>query len=161
MLQMTHPAILQIILRYDKTLFHMVSGSRPKQFLNQNFTANLRHTLHVVVRFIIRYKVLFNYISSFIPNKMYISEWMFQLFLHPSTYPACRRQYDLVFLLDFSGSVEESYNITIAFTRRVIYGLEFRFDRVRVGMATFANNTDVRFNVCKLWDLTIITFCNV
>lgn len=82
MLQMTHPAILQIILRYDKTLFHMVSGSRPKQFLNQNFTANLRHTLHVVVRFIIRYKVLFNYISSFIPNKMYISEWMFQLFLH-------------------------------------------------------------------------------
>ena len=60
---------------------------------------------------------------------------------------ACRRQYDMVFLLDFSGSVEQAYNRTISFVRRVVFGLEFRFDRVRLGVATYADNADAKFNV--------------
>lgn len=54
---------------------------------------------------------------------------------------------DVVFLLDFSGSVDDTYYLALSFIRRVIYGLEFSFDRTRVAMATFSDGTEIHFHL--------------
>ena len=53
----------------------------------------------------------------------------------------------MIFLLDVSGSVDDTYNIVTKFVKHVVYGLEFSFDRTRVGLATFADRADVQFNL--------------
>ena len=39
---------------------------------------------------------------------------------------ACRRQYDVLYVLDLSGSVEDVYEETLAVVAEMIYGLETR-----------------------------------
>ena len=60
---------------------------------------------------------------------------------------ACRRQLDVVFMLDFSGSVETYYDQYVTFVRRVIHNLEMNFDRTRVGALTYGSHTTVQFDL--------------
>ena len=60
---------------------------------------------------------------------------------------ACRRQFDVVFMLDLSGSVQAEYERTIAFTKRVIYGLDMSFDRTRFGVVTFGDTATIQFDL--------------
>lgn len=59
----------------------------------------------------------------------------------------CNNKYDIAFVLDFSGSVEDVYTRTIAFVRRVVYGLEFRFDTARVAVVTFSTDAQISFTL--------------
>lgn len=60
---------------------------------------------------------------------------------------ACRRQLDVVFLLDLSGSVDNQYDRIVAFTRQVVLGLDMAFDRTRIGVATFGDRATVQFDL--------------
>ncbi len=55
----------------------------------------------------------------------------------------CNRKHDIVILLDFSGSEQSFYRVMVRFIRKVIHGLDFRFDRTRLGLATYAQDTTV------------------
>jgi len=59
----------------------------------------------------------------------------------------CSRQMDVVFLLDFSGSVEVTYDIVMAFTREVVNGLPMQFGRTRVGITSFMDDAQVAFDL--------------
>ena len=59
----------------------------------------------------------------------------------------CSRLLDVVFLLDFSGSVDDTYSLVLNFIKHVVHGLEFSFDRTRVALATFSDRTDVKFHL--------------
>ena len=60
---------------------------------------------------------------------------------------ACRRGYDVVFLLDFSGSVDTLTNMVIAFTIDIVYGLPFANGFTRVGVASYSDDVNVAFNL--------------
>ena len=45
---------------------------------------------------------------------------------------------DLVFVMDLSGSVQDEYEMVVRFAQRVVYGLNMRYDRTRVGAVTFS-----------------------
>ena len=53
----------------------------------------------------------------------------------------------MVFMLDLSGSVQEEYERTIAFTKRVIYELDMAFDRTRFGVVTFGDTATIQFDL--------------
>ena|SRR6218665_564137 len=59
-------------------------------------------------------------------------------------YVGCSRQMDVVFVLDLSGSVEQSgnYRPMIDLVRQLIYGLDIRSGQVRVGVVTYADQVD-------------------
>jgi collagen type VI alpha len=59
----------------------------------------------------------------------------------------CRRQYDIALVLDLSGSVEEAYTTLSTFSRRFVQGLEFRFDRMRLALVTYADRGSVNFRL--------------
>ncbi|KAK2180407.1 hypothetical protein NP493_444g02053 [Ridgeia piscesae] len=61
----------------------------------------------------------------------------------------CRSQRDVVFLLDFSGSVDKTYDAIVALLRETVYGLPFKFGRTRVGMLTYNDNAKVAFHLNK------------
>ena len=48
-------------------------------------------------------------------------------------------------MVDLSGSVDASYNYSIAFMREMVYGFEFRYDTVRVALVSFSDLASVRF----------------
>lgn len=50
-------------------------------------------------------------------------------------------------MLDLSGSVQAEYERTIAFTKRVIYGLDMSFDRTRFGVVTFGDTATIQFDL--------------
>ncbi len=50
-------------------------------------------------------------------------------------------------MLDLSGSVQEEFERTIAFTKRVIYGLDMTFDRTRIGIVTFGDTATIQFDL--------------
>jgi collagen type VI alpha len=53
----------------------------------------------------------------------------------------CNQQMDVVFILDFSGSMDITYNIVMAFTERVVYGLPFNFGSARVGLIYYMDTS--------------------
>ena len=55
-------------------------------------------------------------------------------------------------MLDLSGSVEDQYERTIAFTKRVILGLDMAFDRTRIGVITFGTDVTIQFDLNKYRD---------
>lgn len=55
------------------------------------------------------------------------------------------RQYDVLFILDLSGSVNQVYDISIVFIKQIVYGLEFRFGRSRAALISFADDAQVDF----------------
>ena len=59
----------------------------------------------------------------------------------------CSTQYDIAFIMDFSGSVDDVYTLILTFVRHVIYGLEFRFDTARVGIVTFDTEAQISFTL--------------
>ena len=61
----------------------------------------------------------------------------------------CAKQYDLVFILDRSGSVETRFALHIALVKRVINGLDFAFGRTRIGMILYDNKAEVAFDLTK------------
>ena len=54
---------------------------------------------------------------------------------------------DVVFLLDFSGSVDTSYAMSLAFIRRVLYGMQFKLGRMRASFASFSDRAAVHFRL--------------
>ena len=60
---------------------------------------------------------------------------------------ACRRRHDVVFLLDFSGSVDTLTNMVVAFTIDIVYGLPFANGFTRVGVASYSDDVNVAFNL--------------
>lgn len=52
---------------------------------------------------------------------------------------------DIVFILDVSGSVEEEYRMSVAFTRTVVEGLDVASGAVRVGAIAFSTGIDGQF----------------
>ena len=61
----------------------------------------------------------------------------------------CRRQMDLAFVLDFSGSTKEEQEMAMEFTRQVIQGVDMRFDRTRVGVVSYSDSAKVEFRLDK------------
>ena len=53
----------------------------------------------------------------------------------------------MVFMLDLSGSVQSEYERTLAFTKRVVYGLDMSFDRTRFGVVTFGDSATIQFDL--------------
>ena len=47
------------------------------------------------------------------------------------------RRWDVVFVLDASGSTEENFYLAQQVTREIIYGLNFGGSRTRVGVLTY------------------------
>ena len=60
---------------------------------------------------------------------------------------ACRRQLDVVFMLDMSGSTQSSHERAINFAKRVVYGLDMTFDRTRVGLVSFGDSATTQFDL--------------
>ncbi len=58
-------------------------------------------------------------------------------------FAVCTGKYDIIIMLDFSGSLLEYYKTMIRFVRHVIYGLDFRFDRTRLALAAYAEEIRV------------------
>jgi len=54
---------------------------------------------------------------------------------------------DVVFVLDLSGSIEETYNIIIAFSKKAIYGVPVGFGNTRVGVVGFSDQPYVQFDL--------------
>ncbi len=50
-------------------------------------------------------------------------------------------------MLDLSGSVQSQYDRTLAFTKRVILGLDMAFDRTRVAVVTFGTSVTIQFDL--------------
>ena len=69
------------------------------------------------------------------------------IYAHFERFPKdCARQTDVVFVLDFSGSIEylaNWYDLLVQFTQAVIVGLDVDNDNARVAVVTFANNSNV------------------
>ena len=61
--------------------------------------------------------------------------------------PACRRQQDVVFMLDFSGSVEAQYANMINFVKQTVLGLDMTFDRTRFAVLTFGGDVTIQFDL--------------
>ena len=61
----------------------------------------------------------------------------------------CRSQRDVVFLLDFSGSVDKTYKAIVGFLRETVYGLSFKFGRTRVGVLTYSDDVTIAFHLNK------------
>ena len=59
----------------------------------------------------------------------------------------CGRRSDVVFILDTSGSVEQSFEFSMRVTRKIVQGLNFAGGRTRVGLVTFNDRTTVRFHL--------------
>ena len=59
----------------------------------------------------------------------------------------CRSQRDVVFLLDFSGSVDKTYKAIVGFLRETVYGLSFKFGRTRVGALTYSDDVTIAFHL--------------
>ena len=57
----------------------------------------------------------------------------------------CTRQMDIVFILDVSGSVEEEYRTSVAFTRTVVAGLDVASGAVRIGAIAFSTAINGQF----------------
>ena len=62
-------------------------------------------------------------------------------------YVGCQRQKDIVFLLDASGSVDDNFALIQELTKRIVSGLNFAIDRTRVGIVTYQDTEQVRFNL--------------
>ena len=56
---------------------------------------------------------------------------------------------DISFLLDASGSIEADFDLIQQLTRRIVHGLNFNNDRIRVGVTTFSDVATVRFHMNK------------
>ena len=54
---------------------------------------------------------------------------------------------DVAFVLDFSGSVNDVYDVTIQFTKNVIRSLPMQFGRTRVGLVSFSDNARLQFGL--------------
>ena len=60
-------------------------------------------------------------------------------------YSECQAQLDIGFILDLSGSVYSVYSLGVEFIRKIVQGLEFRFDRSRAAFVIFSDQATVRF----------------
>jgi len=60
---------------------------------------------------------------------------------------SCPVQMQVVFVLDLSGSIDEVYNIVIAFAKQVIYGIPVGFGNTRVGVVVFADQPAIMFDL--------------
>ena len=65
------------------------------------------------------------------------------LFLSLST--GCRRQIDVVFVLDMSGSTETSHKWARLAAKEIVTNLDMNFGRVHVGLITYGDNASVHF----------------
>lgn len=58
----------------------------------------------------------------------------------PNCQRNCNKKMDIVFILDNSGSVQEEYGQSVAFSRRVVQGLDANNDLVRVGAIAYSDD---------------------
>ena len=72
---------------------------------------------------------------------------------------------DIVFVLDSSGSVEDSFDLSLRLTRLIVEGLNFAGTRTRVGLLTYSNTPRIRINLNQYSDkqsiLNAIAFTQV
>ena len=54
---------------------------------------------------------------------------------------------DVTFVLDFSGSLDDVFNIVIAFAKEVVYGLPVRFNRAKVAVVSYADTAVLNFDL--------------
>ena len=58
----------------------------------------------------------------------------------------CDGYLDLVFLIDVSGSIRRTrFQLVLQFIIDIVAGLDVHTSRVRVGLITFSDNSDVQF----------------
>ena len=74
---------------------------------------------------------------------------IFDLFyyLHIFIFSGCTTRLDLSFLLDASGSMTSDFDLIQQLARRIIHGLNFNNDRLRIGVTTFSAMATVRFHM--------------
>lgn len=68
----------------------------------------------------------------------------------------CTKQADVVFVLDSSGSIEDSFQCSLTLTRLIIQGLNFAGGRTRVGVETYADQPSVGFYLNKYTNRTSV-----
>lgn len=77
----------------------------------------------------------------------------------------CFKQLDVVFMLDGSGSLEDSFERSLKLTKRCVQGLNFAGGRTRVGVMTYSDSSTIGFNLNKYTDkasvLNAISFAQV
>ena len=71
--------------------------------------------------------------------------------------PECTSRQDVVFLLDASGSVEDTFLLIQDLTVQIIQGLNFAHNRTRVGLVTFSRNPTIRFHLKDIRPRYVIT----
>ena len=54
---------------------------------------------------------------------------------------------DIAFVLDLSGSMDIVYDIIIAFTKEVMYGLPYTFGRVRAALVSYEDTASESVNL--------------
>jgi len=64
----------------------------------------------------------------------------------------CGRRMDLTFVLDASGSVEETFERSMNLTRSIVNGLNFAGGRTRVALVTYGDNALIRFKLNEYSD---------
>lgn len=69
---------------------------------------------------------------------------------------ACTKQLDVVFVLDGSGSLEDSFEISLNLTKLIVEGLNFAGGRSRVGVLTFSDQPSVGFYLNRYPDSTSV-----
>lgn len=60
-------------------------------------------------------------------------------------FPVCTSRLDLTFLVDISGSLEEGYDMQVAFMKAIVEGLNFKYHRTQVAFVNYAEDTKTRF----------------
>ena len=77
----------------------------------------------------------------------------------------CQASLDVSFILDLSGSVYSVYALGMELIRKIIFGLEFRFDRSRAAFVLYSNDAYVRFHLDTYQDkrdiLEALSFSNI
>lgn len=69
-----------------------------------------------------------------------------------SSFAVCTKQLDVVFVLDGSGSLENSFEVSLKLSKLIVQGLNFAGGRTRVGVLTFSDQPSVGFYLNRYTD---------
>lgn len=70
-----------------------------------------------------------------------------------SSFAVCTKQLDVVFVLDGSGSLENSFEVSLRLTKFIVQGLNFAGGQTRVGVLTYSDQPSVGFYLNRYSDL--------
>jgi Mg-chelatase subunit ChlD len=88
--------------------------------------------------------LLFCLPTDFMPEVVVSMHYKYQTDVH-CTFSGCRRQVDIVFVLDMSGSTKISHKRAREVTREIVTDMDMSFGQTRVGLVTYGDEPTIHF----------------